>query len=177
MGESPGSGRAGASGLAGDRCFSLTYRAPRRSDRERLKEIVEATAVFRPDEVAVALEVFDDYCAAPGVDYHAIAAYAEDRLAGFAFFGPTPCTVNTWDLYWLAVHPDFQGRGAGRGLVEWAERRMREGRARLSVIETSSREDYTTTRGFYRRSGYHEVARVPGFYADADDRVTYIKRL
>jgi ribosomal protein S18 acetylase RimI-like enzyme len=177
MSESLGSGRAVASDLAGGRSASLTYRTPRRSDRRGVKEVVEATAVFRPDEIEVALEVFDGYCAAPGVDYHAIAAYAEDRLAGFAFFGPAPCTVNTWDLYWLAVHPAFQGHGAGRGLVERVERRMREGNARLSVIETSSREDYRTTRGFYVRSGYREVARVPGFYAEADDRVTYIKRL
>lgn len=176
MSESLGSERTAAGGLAGDRTAPLAYRAPRRSERGRVEEVVRATAAFRPEEVEVALEVFDAYCEAPSVDYYAIAAYAEDRLAGFAFFGPTPCAVNTWDFYWLAVHPDFQGRGAGRGLVERVERRMREGYARLSVIETSSREDYMTTRGFYIRCGYREVARVPGFYAEGDDRVTYVKR-
>lgn len=177
MSESLGSGRTGVSGLAGDRPVSLLYRAPQPSERARVEEVVRATGAFRPEEVEVALEVFDDYCERPGGDYHAIAAYVEDRLAGFAFFGPTPCTVNTWDFYWLAVHPDYQGYGAGRGLLERVERRMREGEARLSVIETSSREDYTATRGFFSARGYDEVARVPGFYAEDDDRVTYVKRL
>ena len=145
---------------------TFDWRPPAAADRPRVAEAVAATGMFRADEIDVALEVFDDYCRAPGRDYHALAAYGGGELAGFAFFGPTPCTVGTWDLYWIVVHPRAQGRGAGRGLLERAEAQMREAGARLCVIETSSRDDYEATRGFYRACGYEEVARI----AEAVDR-------
>ncbi len=155
----------------------LDWRPPQRAERVQIAEIAARTGVFRPDEVEVALEVFDAYCEAPGRDYWALGAFSgPDELAGFAFYGPTPCTVDTWDLYWIVVRPGTQGRGVGRGLLKRAERQMRSSGARLCVIETSSRDDYAGTRRFYLACGYAEVARVPGFYDEGDDRVTYAKQ-
>ena len=154
----------------------LDWQPPRRSHRPQVAAIVADTGIFRPDEIDVALEVFDAYCDAPGQDYSATAAFAgPDELAGFALYGPTPCTVDTWDLYWIAVHPRFQRAGIGRSLLERVEHHMRASGARVCVIETSSRDDYAATRDFYLACGYQEVARVPGFYAEADDRVTYAR--
>ncbi len=156
---------------------TFEWRPPSPKDRARVAEAVTATGMFRSDEVDVALEVFDDYCRAPGQDYHALAAYeGSGELAGFAFFGRTPCTVGTWDLYWIVVHPQAQGRGAGRGLLERAEKQMRDAGARMCAIETSSREDYEATRRFYLACGYQEVARIADFYDAGDDRVTYTKQ-
>jgi ribosomal protein S18 acetylase RimI-like enzyme len=167
----------GRSGQPARALPALEWRAPGRADRTSVAEIVAATGVFRLDELEVALEVFDDYCDAPGQDYHAVAVYAgPEDLAGFAFFGPTPCTVDTWDLYWIAVHPRLQRCGAGRGLLERVERFMRSAGARICVIETSSRRDYEATRRFYIACGYQEVARVADFYDAGDDRVTYAKQ-
>ena len=155
---------------------ALEWRPPAKQDRSRIAEVVAETGVFRPDEIDVAVEVFDGYCEAPGQDYHAVAVYAEDGLAGFAFYGKTPCTVDTWDLYWIAVRPRLQGCGAGRGLLERVEQEMRAAGARMCVIETSSRADYEATRRFYFSCGYGEVARAADFYDAGDDRVTYAKQ-
>ncbi len=164
-------------GSRGTSAPTFEWQPPEPADRPQVAQAVEATGVFRPDEVDVALEVFDDYCRAPGQDYHALAAYGgSGELAGFAFFGPTPCTVGTWDLYWIVVHPQAQGCGAGRGLLERAEAQMREAGARMCAIETSSREDYEATRRFYLACGYQEVARIVDFYDAGDDRVTYAKQ-
>ena len=54
---------------------------------------------------------------------------------------------------------------------------MRDRDARMVVVETSSRSEYDGTRRFYARHGYAEVARMREFYAPADDRVIYTKRL
>jgi GNAT superfamily N-acetyltransferase len=165
--------------VASDRAAppAIEWKPPQRPHRPRIAEIVESAGVFRPDEVDVALEVFDCYCDAPGKDYWAMGAYSEpDQLAGFAFYGPTPCTVDTWDLYWIVVGTGFQGRGVGRGLIEQAEQRMRSAGARMCVIETSSRDDYSATRRFYLSCGYREVARIADFYDVGDDRVTYAKQ-
>lgn len=157
---------------------AIGWTPPERRHRPQAAAILEETGVFRPAEIDVALEVFDDYCDAPGADYWAVGALADrDELAGFAFYGPTPCTVDTWDLYWIAVRPHFQGTGIGRGLLERVEQHLGSVGARICLIETSSRNDYSTTRHFYTACGYREVARVPDFYDEGDDRVVYAKRL
>ena len=79
----------------------------------------------------------------------------DGRLAGWICWGPTPCTVGTWDLYWIAVDPALQGAGSATLLVDEMERRL-AGQARLVVVETAGRADYAPTRAFY------EAAGIPG---------------
>jgi GNAT superfamily N-acetyltransferase len=163
---------------AGRRPLEIEWQPPAPAHRAQVAEIVAGTHLFRPEEVDVALEVFDAYCEAPGTDYWALAAYSgPEALAGFAFYGPTPGTGGTWDLYWIVVRKELQSHGIGKRLLERVERHMRSAGARLCAVETSSRADYAGTRRFYAACGYREVARVPDFYADGDDRVTCTKRL
>jgi ribosomal protein S18 acetylase RimI-like enzyme len=140
--------------------------------RSRIEEIVRATAVFNDEEVAVAVELFDE-----GGDYEFVGAFDGEELIGYACFGQTPSTDRTYDLYWIAVHPDAQRTGAGAVLMNEVERQLEARRARLLVVETSSRVDYAPTRSFYHKRGYTETARVRGFYAPEDDRVVLTKRI
>jgi ribosomal protein S18 acetylase RimI-like enzyme len=96
---------------------------------------------------------------------------------GFAIYGPTMATDRTYDLYWIAVDRAAQGTGCGSVLLADVERRLEALHARMLVIETSSRSDYTATRGFYLKRGYVEAARVREFYAPHDDRIILTKRL
>ena len=170
-----------------------------RRDRGRIAAILRATDAFRADEVDIALELFDEvFPAGPGArnsgfgtrdrlpplesrvpspDYLFLGAFtADDELAGYACYGPTPGTDRTWDLYWIAVHPALHGAGVGTVLLTEVERRLQGQHGRMLVIETSSRSDYAATRGFYRQRGYTERARIRGFYAPSDDRIIYTKR-
>jgi ribosomal protein S18 acetylase RimI-like enzyme len=160
--------------------------------RASVRSLLEATSVFSPDEIDVALELFDEVHGRKGAgpaslcrpersegpalaiespDYEFIGAFENDELLGYACFGPTPSTDGTWDLYWLAVHPAAQRRGAGRSLVRWVETELAARGARLLVVETSSRAEYSHTRAFYAGAGYVEAGRVRDFYAPADDRI------
>lgn len=146
------------------------------ADRPAVESLLRATRAFSEDEVDVALEVLDDALAATSrgdhePDYLLVAARSSGTLVGYAAFGPTPDTDRSWDLYWIAVHPDAQGAGAGAALVRAVEREIEARGGRLVAIETSSREDYTNTRTFYERLGYAEQARLADFYAPGDDRV------
>ena len=165
--------------------------------RTRVAEILRSTENFREEEVEVALELFDESFA--GEDYVFVGAFeagdsspstedsADGRwlmadgcrrsLSGFACFGPTMDTDRTYDLYWIAVDRAAQGMGCGSVLVAEVERRLEALHARMLVIETSSRSDYTATRGFYLKRGYVEAARVREFYAPDDDRIILTKRL
>jgi len=155
----------------------VVLRAPRAADRASVQTIVEATGVFRPDEVAIALEVFDGAVAAPGRDYWGVGAYDDDQLVGFALYGPVPCTVAAWDLYWIAVNPAVHGAGIGRQLMTHCEAAITAEGGRLIVVETSSRADYEPTRAFYQRLGYRVQATIPEYYAPGDALVVYTKFL
>ena len=147
------------------------------SHRGRVAEILRSTANFRDEEVDVALELFD--ASFSDDDYVFVGAFSrrESGMVGFACYGPSMATDRTYDLYWIAVDHAAQGTGCGSVLLAEVERRLEALHARMLVIETSSRSDYTATRGFYLKRGYVEAARVREFYAPDDDRIILTKRL
>ncbi len=145
------------------------------ADRRRIEEITRVVRVFRDDEVPVALEVFDG-AVAGSPDYLALGAVLDERLVGWICWGPTPCTLGTYDLYWMAVDPAAQGARVGTALLRAMEGRL-AGSARLIVVETAGRPDYRPTRAFYEARGYRKAAVIPDFYAPGDDQVVYVKTL
>jgi ribosomal protein S18 acetylase RimI-like enzyme len=146
------------------------------AQRGPLEALVAATGLFRPEEVATAVELLDEALAGDD-DYRFVGAYEGDTLVGYACWGPTPGTVGTWDLYWIVVQPDRQGAGVGSQLLAEVERRLATSLGRLLVVETSSRNDYRPTRSFYERRGFTRAATIPGYYAPGDDLVLYTKDL
>ena len=155
-------------------------------DRARVAELLESTAVFSAEEIDVAVQLFDASVDGRGgagaddanvADYEFTGAFEGDRLVGYACSGPTPATEGTFDLYWLAVDAAAQGKGIGTTLVREVERGLRDRGARMLLVETSSRPDYSNTRAFYARCGYTEAARIRDFYAPADDRIMLTTRL
>ncbi|MGH7535294.1 MAG: GNAT family N-acetyltransferase [Gemmatimonadales bacterium] len=145
------------------------------ADRARIEEIVRTVGLFRDNELAVALEVFDA-SAGGSPDYTSLGAEVDGRLAGWICWGATPCTVGTYDLYWMFVDPTLHGIGIGTALLREMERRL-AGVARLIVVETGSRPEYAPTRAFYEVRGYRRTATIPDFYAPGDDQVVYVKPL
>jgi ribosomal protein S18 acetylase RimI-like enzyme len=147
-------------------------------DRSAVETMTRASGVFRSDEVKVALEVFDAALGVgrpPDPDYETAGAEVDGEVLGWICWGPTPCTLGTFDLYWIVVRPDTQGQGVGGALVEEMERRI-AGRARIVVVETAGRAEYAATRAFYDARGYRVAARIADYYAPGDDLVTYAKR-
>ena len=152
-------------------------RALERRDREAVLRIVAATGFFTAAECQVAAEVLDDALARPGGDYHVFVAETAGEVQGYVCFGPTPLTEGTWDLYWIAVDPQSQGKGSGRALTALAEERVAAAGGRLLLVETSGSDLYAPTRAFYETLGYREVSRIEDFYRLGDAKVTYAKRL
>jgi len=152
---------------------TLSLRPLRSSDRSRVEQMTRGVGLFREDEIPVALEVFD--ATAAGNDtYEGVGVDQDGVLVGWASWGPVPCTLGTFDLYWIVVDPACHGLGAGRLMVDEMERRV-AGRARLICVETAGRTDYAATRVFYERRGYRAVATIPDYYAPGDDQVTFVK--
>jgi len=154
-------------------------RPMKRSDKPAVMDLIAATGFFRPDEILVAEELIDIYLDRPDQnDYGIVVTESESGdVTGYLTWGPTPMTIGTYDLYWMAVSPKHQGKGIGRELVDWLEKKVAELKGRLIIIETSSMPRYEPTRRFYLGLNYREIARIPDYYQAGDDRVIYIKQV
>lgn len=141
-------------------------------------QIAESTGVFKPQELAVLRELVIEYYRMPDVNYFLFEGYSGTALAGFAIFGRTPLTLDTWDLYWLIVHRDFQGKGIGKSLIRRTEHfiGLSHDRALLRA-ETSGRKEYAHARNLYTRTGFTQACSIPNFYETDDDLVIYYKEL
>ena len=157
--------------------MDLSFRdCPRQSDISAVRGLVAGTGFFRTDEMEVAAELVAERLAkGPASGYYFHFAEEDGELAGYVCFGPIPCTIGSFDLYWVAVDKRRQGRGLGLRLVEKCEESARNMGGRRVFIETSGTERYLPTRRFYRRAGYAQAASLKDFYDRGDDKIVYRK--
>jgi len=147
-------------------------------DREAVVALLAESGLFRPCELEVAREVFDEAVAkGPQGHYQSYVVEVSGRVVGWVCYGPTPCAVGTYDLYWIGVAPDRHGQGLGKALMAFAERDIAgRGGARV-IVETSGRQAYEATQRFYEALGYQTAARITDFYGPGDDKIVFCKSL
>src|SRR5690349_17671987 len=138
------------------RHVSYSLRPVGRAQREPLERLTAATGLFRPDEVAIAVELLDEALAGDD-DYRFLGAYADDELVGYACWGPTPGTTGTFDLYWIVVDPTRQGKGVGTQLLQAVETELTTDDSSSSkprpVPNTAPRAPFTSGAATPRQRG------------------------
>jgi GNAT superfamily N-acetyltransferase len=149
----------------------------RAEDKKTVLGLIRATGMFTAAEETVAEELIDIYLEQPDQkDYEVVVMEdGNGETSAYMTWGPTPLAEDAFDLYWMAVSPERQGKGYGKELVRWLEEKVRKRNGRMIIIETSSQPKYEPTRRFYLNREYREVARVPDFYRPGDDRIIYAK--
>ena len=157
--------------------LNVTFRQDvRPSDRRAVMELVEATGFFSDHETAIAVELVDERLERGDASgYHFLFAEAEGEMIGYACHGPVPATRCSYDIYWMAVHPDFQRQGLGRELLARTESLIREQGGRQIYMDTSGRAQYEPTRLLYEGRGYRQAAHLPDYYAPGDAKIIYVK--
>jgi len=154
----------------------MTIRRQTQADVAAVMEIVKATGFFRENEHQIALEVLEEAAAgAPQCTYQSFVSLNGSQITGWVCFGSTPCTIGTFDIYWLAVDPQQQGKGIGTKLLSFAQDQIVKQKGRLAVIETSGSDLYAKTQRFYESNGYYLAARIKDFYAPCDDKLVFVK--
>ncbi|MGD1918590.1 MAG: GNAT family N-acetyltransferase [Pleurocapsa sp.] len=138
-----------------------------------LKTVIDANELFPPD-------MLDDMTA----DYFQNESNNEfwftcedDKPIAVAYCAPEKMTEGTWNLYLIAVHPDYQGKGCGTAMVHYIEQVLAEKGERLLLVETSGLEGFAATRSFYKKCGYEEEGRIREFYAAGEDKIVFRKSL
>jgi ribosomal protein S18 acetylase RimI-like enzyme len=149
-----------------------------RRDRRAIRRIALATGVFKPVELDTVDELLDEYLRSPQKSGYNFLSYKEEgRVLGFVAWGPRDLAENGYDLYWIATHPDAQGRGVARALLGTVEAIIRARNGGWLLIETEDSPPYQPARAFYERCGYQPAAVLPDFYRDGDGLIIYAKRI
>jgi ribosomal protein S18 acetylase RimI-like enzyme len=148
-------------------------------DRARLLSMLVKTRVFNSDEIDVAMELIDIVLKDQNQkDYHIFCMVdGQAQPLGYICYGPTPMTQGTFDLYWIVVDPDFQGKRIGSQLLNFLEKILSGRNGRMILADTSSTPQYGKAQRFYLQNGFQEIARVNDYYSPENDRITFCKRL
>jgi len=158
---------------------TLNWRTtPVREDMEKVEEMVRATRFFREDEVKVAVDLVQErLVVGKASGYEFIFAELGGRTVAYSCYGLIPCSLHSYDLYWIVTHPGFMNRGIGKQLLERTEEEARNAGGHGIYAETSSRAQYLPTQKFYEKNRYILKARFEDFYEPGDDKLVYVKYL
>ena len=159
--------------------MKLTFRTiPEKRDINRVMEIVDSTRFFYDHEVEIAVELVTERLAhGESTEYYFVFAEVDGVTAAYSCFGPIAMSKTSFDLYWIATHNDFRGKGIGRKLLEETCNQARNMGCSIIIAETSGLEHYSPTRAFYISNKFDLEARLKDFYTMGDDKLFYTKRL
>jgi ribosomal protein S18 acetylase RimI-like enzyme len=146
------------------------------SDKDQIHQLVQASGFFSPEELRIAVELVEERLSdGKESGYYFLFAEQSVDIIGYTCFGPVPDTMNSYDIYWIVVHNDFRRLGIGKALIAMTEELIEQQGGRHIYIDTSSRNQYKSTRLFYSRCGYRKDAFVKDFYSPGDSKITYVK--
>lgn len=103
--------------------------------------------------------------------------YDNDKPVAIGYCAPEKMTEGTWNLYLIAVHPNYQGLGYGTSMLDYIEQKLAKRGARIILVETSGLESFERTRKFYQKCGYSKEAQIREFYQAGEDKIIFRKSL
>lgn len=143
-----------------------------------IREVIESSTVFSPEEMNIALELVDERLKKGAQSgYHFLVVERCGKMVGYACFGKVAGTISSFDLYWIAVHRDSHKLGIGKALLKKSESIISDMGGERIYIETSSRKSYKAARLFYSYCGYKKEAVLKDFYSQGDDKIIYVKEI
>jgi ribosomal protein S18 acetylase RimI-like enzyme len=146
-------------------------------DAGKIRGILSGTGFFdeAPDEIDVAMELvhsaIDDGNDAE--NYRILIAEDGSEVVGYICYAHVPCTLSTYEMYWICVDKRTQGKGVGRALVDEALGEVRGLGGVKIILYTAGREQYLPTQRFYASCGFALEARLKNYYAPGDDCLIY----
>ena len=148
-------------------------------DKKAIMAIAEAIGLFTPPEFeelgGMLTEYFNDNL---GSDHFwTVCDDGNGVPIGVAYYAPELYADGTWNLYFIAVHPERQGKGYGEKLVNYIEQTLAARGERLLLVETSGLPNFERIWAFYRKHGFEEEARIREFYKEGDDKIIFRKEL
>jgi ribosomal protein S18 acetylase RimI-like enzyme len=148
------------------------------SDIKAVEEIIKSTGFFRNDEVDVAVELVQERLD-KGVEsgYDFVFIDIDNKTVAYSCYGLIPCSLISYDLYWIATHQDYRNKGLGKIVLTETENQIRKSGGKAMYIETSSKEKYIPTQKFYENNNCELKISFEDFYDIGDSKFVYVKKL
>lgn len=147
-------------------------------DTEALIALVKALDLFGSDEVVEISEMLSEHFSNNPKNRDLwFTDDSDGNLVGTAYVAPERMTEGTWNLYLIAVHPDYQKQGRGAALLNHIEQTLAKQNERVLLVETMALDEFEYVRTFYQKNGFKEEARIREFYAAGADKVIFWKAL
>ncbi len=84
-----------------------------------------------------------------------------EQVAGFIWFDLWGTFYHSGYVRWIAVHPDFQGKGIGNILMQFAEDKIFQKGPNVFLLVS----DFNTeAQMFYQKRGYKKVGELEDYY-------------
>ena len=147
------------------------------NDTTALIALAEASGLFEPNQTEELAQMLDRHFNGETENQDLWFTDDDNGVVGVAYVAPERMTEGTWNLYLIAIHPDYQRQGRGVALLRHVEQVLADRGERLLLVETSSLESFEYVRSFYRKNGYNEEARIREFYKAGDDKIIFRKAL
>ncbi|WP_020569548.1 GNAT family N-acetyltransferase [Neolewinella persica] len=147
------------------------------ADKPSLLQVAESCGLFQPEELGELGGMIDAFLSGELEGHQWIALRAGDQIKAAAYYAPETFADGVWNLYFIGVLADQQGKGHGSAILNYVEQELIGQGQRILIIETSGLEGFELTRKFYDQHGYAVEARIRDYYQEGDDKVVFWKKL
>ncbi len=144
------------------------------SDLSAVRQIVDDNQMF-PSEYIDGMA--EGYLKNSSEERWFVAEHPAEGVIAIAYCAPERMTNGSWNLLLIAVFKQHQGKGVGSQLIQFVENELKQNNARLLLVETSGMPEYQLTRAFYPQCGYQQIAVIPDYYDQGDDKIVFCKSL
>lgn len=154
--------------------MSESIRDVNKSDLEELKIVIESSGLFPPDMLE---GMMTDYFTSSETQDIWLTKTKNGKPIAISYCAPEKLTDGTYNLYLIAVHKDWQGKGIGGELMNYIENLLQSQGKRILLVETSGLPEFELTRKFYDKCSYKREAVIRDFYCEGEDKVVFWKKL
>ena len=145
---------------------------------EGILDLAATSGLFSSDAMMSAEDMAWDSAYGDGSEPHdfllaVLGGPGEARPVGFVCYGPIPHWPDSFELYGIAVDPEFQRMGIGSALVSEMNRRVAARRGKRVFLETGTDRAFEPARGFYEANGYAQETRFHKQFIPVEDGVVY----
>ena len=154
--------------------MSVHIRKVNKEDIPELKKVVDSGELF-PSYLLD--DMIADYLNNEASTDIWFTSIDQGKPISIGYCAPERLTEGTYNLYAIAVHKDYQGKGIGKQMMNYVEHLLREKENRILIVETSGKPEFERTRAFYHKCNYIQQAVIPEFYEEGDDKVVFWKKL
>lgn len=147
------------------------------TDKPALLHVAESCGLFQTEELSELGGMVDAFLTGELEGHQWLTLREGNQVKAAAYYAPETFADGVWNLYFIGVLSDQQGKGHGSAILRYVEQKLANQGQRILIIETSGLDGFELTRKFYDQHGYTLEARIRDYYQEGEDKVVFWKKL